>query len=45
MNDILLLGGVLALAGSIAALLLVREREIDREPLVAAEPLPEPSAA
>jgi EmrB/QacA subfamily drug resistance transporter len=45
MNDILMLGGVLALAGSVAALLLVREREIDREPLVAAEPLPEPSAA
>jgi EmrB/QacA subfamily drug resistance transporter len=45
MNDILLLGGVLALAGSVAALLLVREREIDRQPLVAAEPLPEPSAA
>jgi EmrB/QacA subfamily drug resistance transporter len=45
MNDILLLGGVLALAGSVAALLLVREREIDREPLVAAEPLQEPSAA
>ena len=45
MNDILMLGGVLALAGSVAALLLVREREIDREPLVAAQPLPEPSAA
>ena len=46
MNEILLLGGLLALAGSIAALWLVREHEIDREPLeVEAEPVPEPAAA
>ena len=36
MNEILVLGGVLALAGSVLALWLVREREIEREP--AAEP-------
>jgi EmrB/QacA subfamily drug resistance transporter len=45
MNDILLMGGLLALAGSVAALLLVREREIERDPLAGAEPLPEPSPA
>jgi hypothetical protein len=45
MNEILLIGGLLALAGSVLALLLVREREIEREPLVAQDPLPEPSAA
>jgi hypothetical protein len=33
MNEILLLGGLLAFAGSIAALWLVREHEIDREPV------------
>jgi EmrB/QacA subfamily drug resistance transporter len=32
MNEILVLGGLLALVGSVLALLLVREREIDREP-------------
>jgi hypothetical protein len=45
MNDILLLGGVLALAGSVLALLLVREGEIEREPVTAAEAVPEPSPA
>jgi len=49
LNEILLLGGLLALAGSVVALLLVREREIDREPEHEAplgrEPVPEPSAA
>ena len=39
----LLLGGLLALAGSVLSLLLVREREIDREPVP--EGLPEPAAA
>jgi len=44
MNDILVLGGVLAIAGAVLALFLVREREIEREPL---EPdvVPEPAAA
>jgi EmrB/QacA subfamily drug resistance transporter len=36
MNEILVLGGVLALVGSVLALWLVREREIDREPAEAA---------
>jgi hypothetical protein len=45
MNEILLIGGVLALAGSVLALVLVREREIEREPLTVQEPLPEPSPA
>ena len=45
MNDILLLGGLLALAGSVVALVLVREREIEREPVAGREPVPEPSAA
>jgi EmrB/QacA subfamily drug resistance transporter len=45
MNEILLLGGLLALVGSVIALLLVREREIEREPVAAREPVPEPSAA
>jgi EmrB/QacA subfamily drug resistance transporter len=40
MNEILLLGGVLALAGSVLALWLVREREIDREPVVEPEHAP-----
>jgi EmrB/QacA subfamily drug resistance transporter len=44
LNDILLLGGVLSLAGAIVALLLVREREIEREPH-APEAVPEPAAA
>jgi EmrB/QacA subfamily drug resistance transporter len=44
-NEILLLGGFLALGGAVLALLLVRESEIEREPVAAHEPLPEPSAA
>jgi len=43
MNEILLIGGLLALAGSVVALLLVREREIEREPMP--EALPEPAPA
>jgi EmrB/QacA subfamily drug resistance transporter len=35
-NDVLLLGGVLSLAGAVLALWLVRERDIEREPLDAA---------
>jgi EmrB/QacA subfamily drug resistance transporter len=34
MNEILLLGAIVALIGSALALLLVREREIEREPVV-----------
>ena len=51
MNEILLLGGVLSLAGAVAALWLVRERDIERAEPVAdelprlAEGLPEPVAA
>jgi hypothetical protein len=44
-NEILLLGGLLALTGSVLALLLVREREIDRAPAANAEVEPEPAAA
>jgi hypothetical protein len=32
-NDVLTLGGLLALAGAVLALWLVREREIEREPV------------
>ncbi len=51
MNEILLLGGVLSLAGAVAALWLVRERDIERAEPVAdehprlAEGMPEPVAA
>jgi EmrB/QacA subfamily drug resistance transporter len=49
MNEILLLGGLLAFAGSIAALWLVREHEIDREPLeveaVSEDAIPEAATA
>ena len=38
MNEILVLGGVLALAGSAVALWLVREHEIDRAPAEETEP-------
>jgi hypothetical protein len=41
-NDVLMLGGVLSLAGAVLALWLVREREIEREPL---EPAAEPGSA
>jgi hypothetical protein len=44
LNSILVLGAILALVGSALALLLVREREIDRAP-VESEALPEPVAA
>jgi EmrB/QacA subfamily drug resistance transporter len=37
MNEILVLGGLLALVGSVLALLLVREGEIDREPVEPAD--------
>jgi EmrB/QacA subfamily drug resistance transporter len=45
LNEILLLGGVLAFAGSLLALWLVREREIDREPVEEAAPAPLPEQA
>ena len=45
MNEILVLGGVLALAGSALALFLVREHEIEREALDEPEPVPEPATA
>jgi hypothetical protein len=41
-NDITMLGALLAFAGAIAALWLVRESDIDREPLEAVEPVAEP---
>jgi EmrB/QacA subfamily drug resistance transporter len=44
MNEILLLGGILALAGSILALILVREHEIERE-AVEPEAVPQPATA
>ncbi|MFL5906068.1 MAG: MFS transporter [Solirubrobacterales bacterium] len=44
-NDVLMLGGVLCLAGAVLALWLVREREIEREPMEqAGEPEPESEA-
>jgi EmrB/QacA subfamily drug resistance transporter len=45
LNEVLLLGGILALLGGIAAALLVREREIEREEPVspAAEAVPVPA--
>lgn len=51
MNQITLLGALLAFAGALAALWLVREHEIEREPHEApehvreADALPEPAAA
>jgi Major Facilitator Superfamily len=44
LTDILLLGGLLSLAGAVVALLLVREREIERGPLEP-EAAPEPAPA
>jgi hypothetical protein len=44
MNDILMLGGIFALAGSVAALWLVRERDIERSEEFG-EALAEPAAA
>jgi hypothetical protein len=37
LNEVLVLGGIVSLLGAVAAALLVREREIEREP-AAAEP-------
>jgi hypothetical protein len=48
LNDILLYGAGLAIVGAIVSLWLVREREIDREPVeaeVGPEPVAEPAAA
>jgi EmrB/QacA subfamily drug resistance transporter len=50
LNDVLVIGAVLSFAGAILALWLVREREIEREPLEPelqprGEPLPEPASA
>ncbi|MGH2984891.1 MAG: MFS transporter, partial [Solirubrobacterales bacterium] len=39
MNEILVLGGLLALVGSVLAFWLVREHEIDRDPAEATEPI------
>jgi EmrB/QacA subfamily drug resistance transporter len=44
LNEILLFGGALSLLGAFVALLLVREREIEREPLEPAQ-IPAPAAA
>jgi EmrB/QacA subfamily drug resistance transporter len=44
LNDVLLLGGLVALAGAVLALLLVRERDIERSAATAGG-LPEPTAA
>jgi EmrB/QacA subfamily drug resistance transporter len=45
LNEILLIGGALAIAGAALALLLVREHEIERdEPLEARSPMPEGAA-
>jgi EmrB/QacA subfamily drug resistance transporter len=38
MNDILMLGGILAIAGALVSLWLIRESEIEREPVLEAEP-------
>jgi EmrB/QacA subfamily drug resistance transporter len=45
MNDILMLGGILAIAGAVVALWLIRERDIERGEAVAVEtPEPAPDA-
>jgi hypothetical protein len=44
LNDVLLLGGLVALAGAVLALLLVRERDIERSTATAGG-LPDPAAA
>jgi hypothetical protein len=53
-NDILMLGGIISIAGALLALWLIRERDIEREAVVEVEPayeprpgeaLPEPVAA
>jgi hypothetical protein len=38
MNDILMLGGILAIAGALVSVWLIRERDIEREPAFDAEP-------
>jgi hypothetical protein len=38
MNDILMLGGILAIAGAVVSLWLIRESEIEREPVLESEP-------
>ena len=49
LNDIFMLGGILSLAAALAALWLVRERDIEREPVeveapqLEREPVPEPA--
>ena len=40
-NDILMLGGILAIAGGLVATWLIRERDIEREPVEASEFVPE----
>lgn len=40
LNDVLMLGGLVSFAGAVLALWLVREREIERRPVPAAETLP-----
>jgi hypothetical protein len=43
MNDILMLGGILAVAGAVFALWLIREEDIERDTAIEVEPeyLPE----
>jgi hypothetical protein len=45
LNDILMLGGIFAFAGAVAALWLVRERDIERSEAMSGEALAEPVAA
>ena len=49
LNDILMLGGILSIAGAVVALSLVRERDIERSEIpeaeVDGEAVPEPSPA
>jgi EmrB/QacA subfamily drug resistance transporter len=46
LNDVLMLGGLVSLAGAVLALWLVRERDIERDASPAdGEPVPEPAAA
>jgi hypothetical protein len=44
LNEVLLLGGFLAVVGAIVALLLVREREIERSPVQVTQ-IPVPAGA
>jgi len=45
LNEILLIGALLSFAGAVAALWLVREREIERETVAEPTPEPQPEAA